>query len=343
MPKGTELTKKKDFAIRTYCPGDEIRINEMFNEVFAQRRGLDHWYWKYRDNISGSCYISIAVSPEGRIAAHYAGYPVRLVYYAPGSSVPEESPVCQLGDKMTRQEFRAVGFGKSSLLARTFTHFRETYRDLAFSYGFLTHHSLRFGILFFNYCVIEPVPYRRLTWMDLPVSSAAPLRRRLKGLTVEAISGVDGTWDRFFEEAAPRYRYLVKRDASYVRWRYLERPDRRYLVFAARRWGKLSGWAVFYPDGNRIVWGDALFKTADADCVAAVLSHLRTVVTGADYIECWFPPRPVWWDSILRQLGFRLEEEPDKLRFCIVNFAEKEIPDRLKGLFYYTVGDSDLF
>jgi hypothetical protein len=343
MPKETELTKKKDFTIRTYRPGDETGINEMFNEVFAQRRRLDHWYWKYRDNLSGLSYVSIAVSPEGRIAAHYAGYQVRLVYYAPGSSVPEESPVCQLGDKMTRQEFRSVGFGKSSLLSRTFVHFRETYRDLAFSYGFLTHHSLRFGILFFDYRVIEPVPYRKLAWSALRVSSVMRLRKRLKGLTVENITRVDHTWDRFFEEAAPRYRYLVKRDASYVRWRYLERPDRRYLIFAVRRWGKLVGWAVFYPVGNRIEWVDALFKNADADCVAAVLSHLRTVATGTDCIECWFPPRPVWWDSILRQLGFSVGKEPDDLRFCIVNFAEKEIPDRLKSLSYYTMGDSDLF
>ncbi|MEJ2684277.1 MAG: GNAT family N-acetyltransferase [Candidatus Sulfobium sp.] len=337
------MTKKKDFTIRTYCPGDEIGINEMFNEVFGQQRPIEHWYWKYRNNLFGSCYVSLAVSSEGRMAAHYAGYPVRLVYYETGSSIPEESPVCQLGDKMTRQEFRSVGFGKSSLLARTFAHFRQTYRDLAFSYGFLTHHSLRFGILFFNYCIIEPVPYRKLAWRDFRISSATLLRRRLKGLTVEAITEVDGAWDRFFEESAPRYRYLVKRDTSYFRWRYLERPDRRYLVFAVKRRGKLAGWAVFHQDGNRIVWGDALFNTADADCVAAVLSHLREVTAGTDYIECWFPPRPAWWDSILRQLGFQLEEEPHDFRFCIVNFAEKEIPYRLKSLSYYTIGDSDLF
>ena len=59
--------------IRSYRSGDEIKINEMFNEVFGQKRDISHWHWKYRDNPNGPSVISLAESAEAsslRISEH---------------------------------------------------------------------------------------------------------------------------------------------------------------------------------------------------------------------------------------------------------------------------------
>jgi hypothetical protein len=337
----------EDITIRSYRKGDEIQIVEMFNEVFAQRRGIDYWYWKYRDNPQGPPIISLAVTAEGILGAHYAAYPLKLCFYRTERGKPEVSTIYHAGDKMTRRQFRAVGFGKNALLARTYTHFTETpvEPDTLFKFGFMTHHSLRFGLLFFNYTIIEPIPYRKLECSKFSGLKINLFKKILNDIRVENLSEIDETWTDFFNRVAPHYRYLVKRDASYVRWRYLQRPDKGYLIIAVKKRAKLAGWAVFYREGNKIIWGDALFERGDLDSVKSALLFLRMnpISSGAEFIECWFPPRPEWWDVALQSLGFRNESEPNNLRFCIGNVLDDDAPENVRKHFYYTMGDSDLF
>lgn len=334
------------FVIRSYRPGDEGAINELFCRVFGQSRSLEAWLWKYRNNPYGSHIISIAVSPEGAVAAHYAGYPVRLLYYPSVHSAPEEVTACQLGDKMTSPEYRSVGFGASSLMARTFAHFKKTHHGLAFSYGFLTHHSLRFGLLLLNYRIIEPVLYRTI---GLDRLRSGGLRNKLRKLTsphrAREETRADESWTSFFEAVAPDYHHLVKRDQEYLTWRYLNRPDKKYLLIGARKSSNMTGWSVFHREGNKIIWGDALFSPGDEGSVRAVLDCLahHPLTQDCETLEGWFPPRPEWWDLELKKLGFTDGPEPNNLRFCIVNFSDEEVPERLKNSLYYTIGDSDLF
>lgn len=340
------------FDIRLYRAGDEEKINETFNEVFQQKREISHWYWKYRDNPYGSYIISLAVSEEGTVAAQYAGYPVMLYSLPEPRSVPAEFLTYQIGDKMTRKEFRSVGIGKSSLLARAFFLFREVFgheRGVRFAYGFTAHHSRRFGLLLLNYADVEPVPYRRL---DL--KTAHPFRKnRLKQLfapiTVLEASSIDDEWSDFFSLVAPGYSLLVRRDAHYLKWRYLARPDKSYLVLEVRRGSKMAGWSVFSREGRSIRWGDALFRPGDLDAVKAVLTHAlgHPRFEGADCIEGWFANRPSWWGEILQSLGFGEEAEPNGLHLTPPIFtgapAMEEITEEMKNGFYYTLGDSDLF
>lgn len=337
------------FLIRSYRPGDEVKINEMFNEVFQQERGLSHWCWKYRDNPYGSYVISLAESSDGELAAHYGGYPVRMFRQHSQGQAAEEFTTFHIGDKMTRQKFRSVGFRKGTLLARTFFHFRDTYggddRGVPFAYGFTTHHSKRFGELFLDYAVVEPVPHRVLGADGLGRLQSGRLVEMLAGITVRQVNDVDDEWSGFFNSVAPSYRYLVKREARYLRWRYFGRPDRTYLVLAAGRGSRLAGWSVFFREGDRIIWGDALFRPGDFRSAAAILNTLRKhpLAAGAGRIEGWFPPRPEWWDDILRRLGFSSQAEPNGLHLTPPIFTRRDVVTEMKDSLYYTWGDSDLF
>ena len=345
LEKKTETDR--DCIIRSYRMGDEIKINEMFNEVFGQNRDISHWYWKYRDNPNGPSFISLAESAEGIFAVHYGAYPLKLCFFSAGYTSSEESTIYHAGDKMSRRQFRSAGFGKSALLARTFYHFADAPRqpDTAFTFGFMTDHSLRFGLLLLNYKLVGPVPYRRLEWNRLSEMRISSYRKLLKGIRAEHVSAVDETWTDFFSSVAPDYAYLVKRDAAYINWRYLQRPDRRYLVVAVKKRSHLAGWSVFFREGNKIIWGDALYAKDDPDCVKASLMFLRThpIAEGAEFIECWFPPRPAWWDSILRSFGFKNQTEPNNICFCIGIIKDNNALERSRNMLYYTMGDSDLF
>lgn len=330
------------FKIRAYCKGDEYAINDMFNEVFHQNRDINSWYWKYRDNPCGSYLISLATAGDGTLAAHYGGYPAKLCYYTSACSTPNEFTTCHLGDKMTRKQFRAVGFGKSSLLAKTFMHFKETYaKDIPFGYGFGTHHSLRFGLMFLNYADIELVTYRRLSLMGMSEGDAILEH----DIAIDEVSAVDETWTDLFNNTAANYGFLIKRDATYIKWRYLQRPDRKYLVLSVRNRLKLVGWSIFYREADKLIWGDALFYPDCEGYVKYMLSHLKKhpISTGANFIEGWFPPRPVWWDIILNDIGFSIEAEPNNLHLTGPVFNDPDAPETLKKYFYYTLGDSDLF
>ncbi len=350
-PEAERTASDRDtFVIRIYQPGDEEKINELFNEVFSQQRDISHWYWKYRDNPLGSYFISLAVAGDGRLAAQYAGYPV-MVYSSDSSGTSAaEFMTYHIGDKMTRNQYRGVGVGRNSLLARTFMLFRDTFgygRGVPFAYGFTTHHSRRFGLLLLNYTDIGPVPYRRLTLetvRPLPVRTNR-IRAFLSRMTVEEVSEIDPSWTDFFYRVAPSYGCLIKRDAPYLSWRYMQRPDRKYLFLKVRRGQRMAGWSVFYREGTKIVWGDALFAEGDVEAVKTVFTHLlaHPLCRRAEFVEGWFPPRPHWWDSLLQTLGFTLEPEPSDLHLTPPVFTGKNLEGNLRKNFYYTIGDSDLF
>ncbi len=335
----------RHFIIRRFNNGDEYAINAMFNEVFNQNRDISHWYWKYRDNPCGSHFISLALDKNGTLAAHYGGYPLKLHNYPPGAN-PSETTIFHLGDKMTRKQFRAMGFGASSLLARTFMHFKETFaRDIPFGYGFGTHHSLRFGLLFLGYAEIENITYRRVSPQKLNIRKTSRLRKLFSDVKINEVDEMDYSWTDFFYRAAPYYGCLIKRDEAYLNWRYLKRPDRKYLIVSARNRSGLAGWTVFYREANKVVWGDAMFMQTDTDYLNSIFSYVQRhpIMEGADFIECWFSERPHWWDAGLKKIGFMAEAEPNDLRLTGPVFNDLRAPEILKSNFYYTMGDSDLF
>jgi len=335
-----------NFTIRKYSPRDENKIIEMFNMVFNQKRDLAHWYWKYRDNPYGSYRISLAISEEGILAAHYAGYPVKI-YSVITPDKPVEIDTYQLGDKMTSKAYRSVGFGKSALISRAYSHFKESYMNDAvpFCYGFAANHSLRFGVTVLQYADIEPVPYRRISLDRFKRSALNGLIKIFSRIKVEEMSSIGTQWTDFFYSVAANYHCLVKRDAPYLTWRYIQRPDRKYLILSVKIRSRVRGWAVFLREGKKVIWGDALFKPGDSKSVKALLNHVAShpLARGAEIIECWFPPRPGWWDSILEEIGFTREIEPNNLHFTVPMYRNSQTIEMIRKYFYYTMGDSDLF
>jgi hypothetical protein len=90
------------------------------------------------------------------------------------------------------------------------------------------------------------------------------------------------------------------------------------------------------------MWGDALFDPRHPGAAEVLL---REVVPGlaVDRIEGWFPPRPRWFDGVLRALRFETRPEPQDLSVMCVPFLWPDVVDRMREDLYYTWGDSDLF
>ena len=343
--------KKDPFFIRSYVEGDEHEILSLFNEVFKTERRLDHWYWKFRDNPYGSHRICVGVSNDGGIVSQYAGHPIPFCSTIEDDTKPSCFLTVHAGDTFTSPEVRRIGLGKTGLLARTTFYYYAKFLEgfVPFAFGFNTATIKKLGERYLGYRFGDPV----VLWTkDLSTDSFKRPRffgRIFSGFRVEEVCSVDDEWDDFFDRVCPSYEFLVKRDAVYLKWRYLDCPDKDYRIFAVRRKGSLVGWSVFMPKNSALIWGDALFDSRCLESVSYLLSYiLEAYFAEAETIEVWFPRNPEWWITHLQSIGFGAGPEPDGLTLCYRTFwndmmDEHSVTEKLKSHFYYTWGDSDLF
>lgn len=342
---GYELiaAKKDSYFMRPYADGDEQQILPLFNEIFHVNRSLEHWYWKFRDNPYGSQKVALAFSDTVSLAAHYAGYPVP--FYSSGDA-PAEFISFQIGDTMTSPAVRNIGLGKTGLLARTAEYFYAKFCDgnVPFIYGFNTGHIRKLGMRYLGYIYISPVTYRVRNLTKSPLKPPRLLRRLISGFTVEEVTSVDAGWNDFFSCVSPSYRLLVRRDAAYLKWRYLDCPDKAHRVFSIKRRGFLIGWSVFTRRENKLLWGDALFDKRFPESVSYLLyTVIRSYFPDVNAVEGWFSRHPEWWSRILEEASFGVIPEANDLTPAFVLLADKITKEKFEDHLYYTWGDSDLF
>lgn len=337
------VARNDPFSVRIYSPGDEHSILDMFNKIFGANRTLDHWYWKFRDDPYGSFRISLTFSKAGLLVAQYAGYPVP--FYS-AIDLPEEFISYQIGDTMTSPSVRNIGLGRTGILARTADHFYEKFcRDeVPFIYGFNTGTHRALGMRYLGYQFIDPVNLWAGDISMLGGRRLQSLRALLSGYSVQEVSTITDEWDTFFDRVSREYRFLVRRDAKYLRWRYLDCPDKTHRIFAVRKRGRLAGWGVFARKENRLIWGDALFDKKHPQAARFLFQHLSDkVFPDCDTIEGWFSTHPAWWRRQLEELAFKKTPEPNNLEPCFVVFGDTSLLQTLRDHYYYTMGDSDLF
>lgn len=340
------LARKEAFFVRAYRDGDEEQILPMFQRSFYVSRSLDRFRWEYHENPYGNRTISEAFAEDGRLVAHYAGYPVR--FYSEVRGEPRLYPALQVGNTMTEPSVRHVGRGPTSLLGRTVRHYYARFCEgqVAFNYGVNTGNIQRFSMSFVGARRLEPLPYH-VRDPRAPVPVPRPWLARLAGYRIERFAHFDERWDELFRRVRGAYRLLVERDARYLEWRYARCPDAEYVLWAVFRRSRLVGWSVFRHRGDRgerLAWGDALFDPRHPAALPLLLRHVLAAPEhrSAELVETWVTGRPAWWSERVRALGFESRPEPQDLGFVFVPF-EVDPEEDFRAALYYTMGDSDLF
>jgi len=220
------------------------------------------------------------------------------------------------------------------VLGRLARHFWASYGEdrMDLHYGFNTATARAFSLRFVpGVRALEPVGVWATEWRS---------RARQAGYDCAPIDSFGAWQDELFSRVAPSYEVLVRRDARYLNWRYVERPGFDYRLWRVTREGRPVGASVLRVVDGVLWWGDAWFDPQEPEAVPALLDA-AVEASGVVSVAGWFPERPHWWAARLAALGFRKVAEKDDL-VCVYAPFTPAGSDAMPRL-YYTRGDSDLF
>jgi len=265
-------------TVDAFRPEDERAITAMYRRVFGQDAADANrlrWDWQYTRN--PNCPREgpqIWVAREGpTVIGQYAAMPVRL-------SVQGREIGASWGmDVMVAPERQRQGLGE--VLFRTWDQHVGASLGLGLSdSSYRLFQKLRWPNVGPVPCLVRPLTRRALRRPNWPM----PINRFVSAVTlpfvsliararpfradVEPVRRFDGEFDTLWGRLASRFTFIVRRDAAYLNWKYLEAPHVRYSVVALKRSGDLHGFAVYRhvrePRGRVTLLVDFLVDPEDA-------------------------------------------------------------------------------
>jgi hypothetical protein len=327
---------KDDIVIRSYQPGDEVAINDTFNEVFGSERSLAEWRWKFPPVPAGQ---PIMVALQGdTILAHYAGSAVR--FQVDGRSVS----AAQILDVYSTREARRRFVRRGLWVQTVETFFVNFGMSGAYPllFGFPGRRALRLGVLQLGYDAVTPQP---ITYLSRRRDQGRQDLRRLP-YRADLIEGeTDPRIDQLWQRIGPSYPVAVVRDGGRFRRRYSGHPTVTYHRFLiCPRFSSVAvAWGVFRDDGERLLWVDLVWDREHPGALA-LLSHLASRLaasSGAELEELWLNG-DLAGQLLLESLGFVQQPEPRGLVLVARSFDPEVDVDALDQRVYVTMGDSDL-
>jgi hypothetical protein len=317
--------------IRSYRKGDEKEIMDLDARVLPSiwnRRTLANWYWKYTDaNPAGPSFIRLACH-NGKIVAHFAAVPYRLKTFA-GEVTASHSIGALVEEKyQNRGVLKLVG---DKLMADLVEH------HIPYTWGFPNRRAYRFEK--------EALGYEDLINFDEWQCPKEKLYREEPPLSFRKVTFFDRDYDRLWEECSPGYAIAVKRDHTYLNWRFIQRPDWWYFPYAVYRQNRLTGYVVLklYREDD-ILKGhvvDIFCKRDDEETISQLLAGSIDFFAeqGADMATTWLWGSPTI-EQVLSTKGF-VKQPTDRPLILRVNIREKNRREILdKAHWYFTMGDS---
>lgn len=241
--------------IERYSPEDRRQVEVLYRRVFgadAAESNRLRWQWQYGQNPGAPAGgPPIWLAREGQtVIGQYATLPVRL------SVLGQEIDAAWGLDVMVAPERQRQGIGDHLLRACD----RNSGASLALG---LTASSkpllekLRWPNVGPLTALVKPLSrraFRMPTWpvpvnrfvsyVTLPIVRLAARTRPLEG-QVRVIRHFDERFTALWKRVAGRFAFVVRRDASYLNWKFIQPPHVRYTVAALEHADEVAGYAVY--------------------------------------------------------------------------------------------------
>lgn len=268
--------------------------------------------------------IELAVH-RGVIVGHCASTPVFL--WVDGHEFPAALAVTA----MTAPAYRGQGIH----LTLTERLYRRMANDgMVMVWGFPNRNSHRSFI-------------REMKWFDLheipsfSIDLKDPAFRRKQALEVITLNAVDDRFDSLWASVNSRFRVWVRRDQTYVRWRFERNPINTYALKGYVRQGKLLGYAIWKRYQNSADLVDLVYQDDEIAVELILAVAANAARNGAESLSLWL------------NFSLPLHHELEKLGFVnggpITYFGGRVLrPGVSKHVFamknwYVMKGDSDVY
>lgn len=315
----------EELLIRSYQPGDEVAIVELFQKTFGRSMSLAFWAWRFRDNPIGRVLIDLAWSGDV-LVGHYAVSPV-MVWMG-----GQERLTALSMTTMTHPDYR--GRGLFVTLAKS-VYRRMADEDLAMVWGFPNAISHRGFVCNLAWVDIHEVPiFRRVLaeGRSMPEPSAH----------VCVLSNLDSRLDRLWDEVKGRHRILTKRDSRYLGWRYTAHPEQQYTVLGHVQDDRLLGYAVCKRYQNDVDLVDILSVDDEVGLNLVCGVAQWAVREHAVALNMWLNVM-LSLHHKLEKIGFRNSEPITYFGARVLQVGINSPDVRDFKNWYLTMGDSDVY
>jgi L-amino acid N-acyltransferase YncA len=322
------------YRIREVRDGDEESLLETFNAVFsdaAAPRTRAQWDWAFARNPAGK--RAFVAEHAGRVVAQYAALPSRV--WIDGA----EHVFAQIVDSMVHPSHR-TGLKRPGLFVRTAEAFFAEYggpeRDWI-HYGWPIDEAWRVGQRLLGYELVRP---QLVLAREVAPRGARKLPEH--AFDIERFDEqVRWLWDR----CASEYGASTLRDAEYMNWRFVDRPNVRYERIGVEVDGVLRGCAVMrcgdWPVAGAAVVADWLVPQSEVEVGDALLAALesRARECGARQLIAAAPEWHAWFAHF--------QERAFTVHATAYPLAARSFHPRFDALWlrdhwWYQLGDSDL-
>lgn len=312
--------------IRPYQPGDEQQILELFKISFGKPLSEAYWKWRFADHPEKKMMIMLMWDGD-KLAGHYAVSPVRML-------VEKEEILTALSmTTMTHPDY--AGRGIFTELAEALYSTEKAANNLTAVWGYPNNNS--------HYGFIKNVQWKNLE--QVPTFSVEV--KMIEDVASQIQIGSGFETKHFKPEANPAFTIQVKRDVSYLRWRYSDNPVNEYVIFESDIQGELffavvKKFASFQEAGkfeaDILEWE----VPADVKIQQQFLSAIKKHFGGSQLsrINMWIPlndPRHIQ----LEKIGFR---NLAPITYSGIRLLNSEFASMLNSKnWHYNLGYSDIY
>lgn len=286
------LTRKTDWTIRNAAPEEADSLADFIGANAWERdaRSRDVYRWKYERNIAGNPLAIVATNSQNEIVASSMFMPWAL------SLRGQEVPACQWGDLFVALEYRGQAIADLTL-PNGLGQMREQGRPICFAFPnahSVPIHKRAKGVhlgLIVRYAkplrseylirrkVTNPTIARALAAVaDLGLTLISKDRYQSCGKVREVKAcgpEFDEVWQQY--HAAQPGLVTTRKDAAYLRWKYLESPSQARRLYARYSGQRVDGWIVLEQADDQGFIADVLAtsETVLHELIACAVKRFR--------------------------------------------------------------------
>ena len=324
----TSQDSMEELVVRFAEPHDAGAVRALFRKIFNEEMSQRHWEWKYLRPQSRA----VAFYKDDNLLAHYGGVGTDIILDG------EKSMAMQIADLMVDPDVRhavrsrspfylsgkmflesTVGFGNEFLLAYGFPS--ERAMGLSERLGFFAPVGRMMEI---QWDASESKP----SWCEtiIPVT---------KENFDEYTADIDSLWKSF--QALFKDKIICRKDADFVRWRYLEHPSKSYNVHLIKNRisGKPSALLVLKSENGSVMLMDLVTRSLD---LTKAINTARYIAedNGKSQLTSWCSDTFI---DIFKTVNSRVKELPVIIPACTATRGPS--PDVQKLKWWFMPGDTD--